>query len=70
MQSFKALKKKYLITVEHKQIYENEINALTIREARKIALDDFQLNNLKNWKLHTNVNDSKILFVEDLGETK
>jgi len=70
MQSFKALKKKYLITVEHKQIYENEINALTIREARKIALDDLQLNNLKNWKLHTNVNDSKILFVEDLGETK
>jgi hypothetical protein len=70
MQSFKALKKKYLITVEHKQIYENEINALTIREARKIALDDFQLNNLKNWKLHTNVNDSKILLVEDLGETK
>jgi hypothetical protein len=25
---------------------------------------------LKNWKLHTIVNDSKILFVEDLGETK
>jgi hypothetical protein len=70
MQSFKAIKKKYLITVEHKQIYENEINALTIREARKIALDDFQLNNLKNWKLHTNVNNSKILLVEDLGETK
>ena len=70
MQSFKALKKKYLITVEHKQIYENEINALTIREARKIALDNFQLNNLKNWKLHTNVNNSKILLVEDLGETK
>jgi hypothetical protein len=70
MQSFKAIKKKYLITVEHKQIYENEINALTIREARRIALDDFQLNNLKNWKLHTIVNDSKILFVEDLGETK
>jgi hypothetical protein len=70
MQSFKAIKKKYLITVENKQIYENEINALTIREARRIALDDFQLNNLKNWKLHTIVNDSKILFVEDLGETK
>jgi hypothetical protein len=70
MQSFKAIKKKYLITVEHKQIYENEINALTIREARKIALDDFQLNNLKNWKLHTNVNNSKILLVEDLGEAK
>jgi hypothetical protein len=67
------MKKKYLITVEHKQIYENEINALTIREARRMALNDFQLNNLKNlknWKLHTSVNDSKILLVEDLGEIK
>jgi hypothetical protein len=62
--------KKYLITVEHKQVYDNEINALTIREARKIALDDFKLNNLKNWKLHTDLNDPKILLVEDLTLAK
>ena len=62
--------KKYLITVEHKQIYDNDINAHTIREARKIALDDFKSNNLKNWKLHKDLNYPKILLVEDLTLAK